>query len=55
MQTHDSRLYKLKGPSIHALYQIEYSTNNLGGINNHKPLKPILEMMPAYPYAHSYS
>jgi len=40
---------------MHALYQIKYSTNNLRGINNHKPLKPILEIMLAYPYIYNYS
>jgi hypothetical protein len=55
MQTYDSRLYRLKGPSIYALYRIKYSTNNLRGINNYKPLKLILEMMLAYPYAYGYS
>jgi hypothetical protein len=55
MQTHNSRLYRLKGPNIHALHRIEYSTDNLRRINNHKPLKPILETTLAYPYAHSYN
>jgi len=40
---------------MHALCQIKYSTNNLGGINNYKPLKLILEKMLAYPYIRSYS
>jgi hypothetical protein len=55
MQTYNGRLYKSEGPNMHALYRIEYSINNLRGINNYKPLKPILEIMPAYPYAHGYS
>jgi len=33
---------------MHALHQTKYNTNNLKGINNYKPFKPILEMMPAY-------
>jgi hypothetical protein len=40
---------------MHALHQIKYNTDNLRGINNYKPLKPILEIMPAYPYAYGYS
>jgi hypothetical protein len=55
MQTHDSRLYKLKGPNMHALRRIEYSTSDLGGINNYKPLKLVLKTMPAYPRVRGYS
>ena len=54
MQTYNSRLYRLKGLNMHALYRIKYSTNNLRGINNYKPLKPILETL-VYPYIYSYS
>jgi hypothetical protein len=55
MQTHDSRLYRLEGLSMHALYRIKYSTNNLRGINNYEPLKLILEIILAYPYIYGYS
>jgi hypothetical protein len=55
MQTHDSRLHKLEGPNMHTWRRIEYSTDNLRGINNYKPLKLVLETTLAYPYAHSYS
>jgi hypothetical protein len=55
MQTYNSRLYRLKGPNMHALHRIEYSTSNLGGINNYKPLKLVLETTLAYPYIYSYS
>jgi hypothetical protein len=55
MQTYNSRLYKLEGPSIYALHRIEYSTNNLGGINNYKPLKLVLETTLACPYIYSYN
>jgi hypothetical protein len=55
MQTHNSRLYRLEGLNIHALRQIEYSTNNLRGINNYKPLKLVLETMPVYLYIYGYS
>jgi len=55
MQTHNSRLYRLEGLNIHALRQIEYSTNNLRGINNYKPFKLVLETTLACPYAHGYS
>jgi hypothetical protein len=55
MQIYNSRLYRLEGPNIYALYRIKYSTNNLGGINNYKPLKLILKIMLAYPYTHGYS
>jgi hypothetical protein len=40
---------------MHALYQIKYKTDNLGGINNYKPLKLILETTLACPYTHSYN
>jgi hypothetical protein len=55
MQTYNGRLYRLVRPNMHALRRIEYSTDNLGGINNHKPLKPVLETTLAYPYAHGYN
>jgi hypothetical protein len=55
MQTHDSRLYRLVRPNMHALHRIKYSTDNLGGINNYKPLKPVLETTLAYPYTYGYS
>jgi hypothetical protein len=55
MQTHNSRLYKLEGPNMHALYRIKYNTSNLGGINNYKPLKPVLETILAYPRIYGYS
>ena len=55
MQTYNSCLYRLVKPNMHALRRIKYSTDNLRGINNHKPLKPVLETTLAYPYTHSYS
>ena len=55
MQTYNNRLYRLKGPNIYALRQIKYSTNNLGKINNYKPLKLILETTLVYPYIYSCS
>ena len=55
MQTHDSCLYRLKGLNIYALHRIKYSTGNLRRINNYKPLKLVLETMPAYPYIYNYS
>jgi hypothetical protein len=55
MQTHDGRLYRLVRPNMHALRRIEYSTDNLRGINNYKPLKPVPETTLACPYAHGYS
>ena len=55
MQTYNSRLYRLKGLNMHALYRIKYSTNNLRGINNYKPLKLVLETTLAYLYTHSYN
>jgi hypothetical protein len=55
MRTYDGRLYRLEGPNIHALRRIEYSTGDLGGINNYEPLEPVLETMPAYPRVRGYS
>ena len=55
MQIYNSCFYKLKGPNMYTLYQIKYSTDNLKGINNYKPLKPILETTLVYPYIYSYS
>ena len=40
---------------MYTLRQIKYSTDNLKGINNYKPLKLIQETTLAYPYAHGYS
>jgi hypothetical protein len=55
MRTHDSRLYRLEGLNMHALRRIKYSTSNLKGINNYKPLKLVLETMLAYPRIYGYS
>jgi hypothetical protein len=55
MQIHDNRLHRLKGPNMYTLRRIKYSTDNLGGINNYKLLKLILETTLACPYTHSYS
>jgi hypothetical protein len=55
MQIYDGRLYKLVKPNMHALRRIKYSTNNLGGINNYKPFKLVLETTLACPYIYSYS
>jgi hypothetical protein len=55
MQTYNSRLYKLEGPNMHALRRIKYSTDNLRGINNYKPLKLVLKTTLACPYAYGYS
>jgi hypothetical protein len=40
---------------MHALCQIEYSTYDLGGINNYKLFKLVLRIIPACPYIYSYS
>jgi hypothetical protein len=55
MQTHDSCLYRLKGLNIYTLHRIKYSTGNLRRINNHKPLKLVLETTLACPYTYSYN
>jgi hypothetical protein len=55
MQTYAYYSYKWVRPNMHALYRIEYSTNNLREINNHKPLKLVLETMLAYPYIYNYN
>ena len=55
MQTYNSCPYKLVKPNMHTLYRIGYNTDNLRGINNYKPLKLVLEIIPAYPYAYGYS
>jgi hypothetical protein len=55
MQTHAYYPYKWVRPNMHALRRIKYSTNNLRGINNYKPLKLVLETTLACPYTHGYS
>jgi hypothetical protein len=40
---------------MHALRRIKYSTDNLGGINNYKPLKLVLEIILAYPRIRGYN
>jgi hypothetical protein len=55
MRIHAYYPHKWVRPNMHALRRIEYSTNDLGGINNYKPLKLVLKTMLACPYAYSYS
>ena len=47
--------YKWVKPNMYALYRIKYSTNNLKGINNYKPLKIVLKTIRAYPCIYNYS
>jgi hypothetical protein len=55
MQTHAYYPYKWVRLNMHALRRIKYSTDNLGGINNYKPLKLVLETTLACPYIYGYS
>ena len=55
MRTHAYHPHEWVRPNMHALRRIEYSTDDLGGINNHEPLELVLETTLACPHAHGCS